>query len=201
MTRVLPNHNSFLQFRTETFIRSFFDSRSDDVFSSCRENCRLFWTLLFRAGRSCIGVFSFSKEFHLFAVRLLFRSIILFLPTRGLGSTNTSPSPFRVLRNKWISCIPGGFLVSLGSLPFVPRISSRSSPSPLSCFAPRFFYLRLTFFCSTQWFQVLPVSFVKRSDFHCIHAHIPLFPEIYFFGFSFCLVRHFFHFAAHILLS
>ena len=36
-------------------------------------------TLLFRAGCFCVDLYSFSKQFHLFAVRCLFRSIILFL--------------------------------------------------------------------------------------------------------------------------
>ena len=177
---VLPNHNPFLQFRTGTFIISFFDSRSDDVLSWRAERTAVFSeTLLFLAGCFCVGVLSFSKQFRLFAVWLLFRSIILFLPTHALRSTNTSTSPFWVLWNNWISCIPGGFLLYSNWLPFVTCTSNRPSASPLFCFAPRFpfsstdfllfyalvpghlrrlcfvlcrgfLYLRLTFFCSAH---------------------------------------------------
>ena len=172
------------------------------TFSPRTEELRFFsGTLLFCAGCFCVDVFSFLKQFLLFSVRFVFRSTILFNRTLVLRvrSTITSPSPSRT----GFFCISGG--VPCLTIDF--RLFRALVPDPLRRLC---FVLRRDFLCLPMDFLLLhavvpgllpPPLFRSAHRFHCIHAHIPLFPEIYFFGFTFVSCAISFHFAAYIPLS
>ena len=122
----------------------------------------------------------FVALFFLFHSRSsIYKSLFLFEPARSYN---------------WITFV---FLavsfVSQYWLPFVPRTSSRPSLIGILLFcAAVSFVSRTTSFCSTQKFQAFShgLSFIHSSNFHYIQAYILLFPEIYFFVFTFCLVRY-----------
>ena len=106
------------------------------------ENC---WVLFsgthFCAG--CFYVFSLSKQFPMFSVRLVYRSIILFLPTRVLRSTKHYSQSFsnRLFRATGFFFVLLAMSLSSGWLPLGTRTSSRSSPAALCCFATDFLCL------------------------------------------------------------
>ena len=165
-------------------------------------------------------VSSFPKQFLLFSARHIFRTIILFLRTHILRCMNQYSQPFsyRLLRttgfllyfwqchlssdplfllhkfqafSRALFCFAPRLRFSSDWLSFIPRTSSRPSAAAV------FFSTAVSCLPITLLFRALVpvllkrICFVLRSDFHSIHAHILLFPEICFFVLTFRLVWHF----------
>ena len=119
-------------------------------------------------------------------------ALFIFFPLKFFGIPSTSPSPFRTgsYEKPDFFGIAVFFVFRLTS--FWSGTSSRSSPAALNCFVPRFSLYPIDFLSSHALVPGLLQT--ALGDFHRIHAHILLFPEIYFFVFTFYLVRHFLSF-------
>ena len=112
--------------------------------------------LLFCARWFSVDVFSFSKQFLLFYVRLVVRSIILSLPLKfvDLRSTIFLFEPARSYN--WISFLFLAVSFVARVAPFIPCTSSRPSSTDILWFSPRF---TLSF----DWLSSVPRSSSRPS--------------------------------------
>ena len=109
------------------------------------------------------------------------------LPTDFLSVPRTSPRPSPTA----LFCFAPRFSWSSDRLSFVPHTSSRPSPAASFCFAPRFPLCSYRLSCVPRSSsRPSPTGSLLFSGAVPI-VYTPTFPELYFFAFIFCLVRHF----------